>query len=403
MRKNAFFSRFHQFRFVPLFLKKKLYYEWSPTWHFKTTTLDFMSAWSCQVRVDIQFISWNASGYSQLHGLTGGNLLTFFLTYLLTFCLTFFLTYLLTLFLTFFLAYLLTYLLAFFLTYLLTFFLFISSNILSDILSDISSDIVSNILSGISPDILSGILTYLLTFCLTDLVTVFLTFLMTLFRTFFLVFFLTYLLNIFWHSVISSDTLSDVLSGISPDILSDILSDILFPDCLYWTTFMHEKIALRVSNFGRVAEPWAKMLWRNPCSFCKGFAFVFRSFCMFCMCVSFVFACFACVFLLWVHVLHVCCVCFACFCMCFFCFACFAFNLITIFQMGWDQHLEYKHMIQMLQTWNDISKSIVRYSYWQLRTVTNSYEKANSTYTQLLFAFCQTVFSLIFDCFCNCR
>ena len=70
-----------------------------------------MSAWSCQVRVDIQLISWNASGYSQLHRLTGGNLLTFFLTYLLTL----------------------------------------------DILSDIFSDIVSDILSDISCDILPHI------------------------------------------------------------------------------------------------------------------------------------------------------------------------------------------------------------------------------------------------------
>ena len=99
--------------------KKILYFEWSTPWHFKTATLVFMSAWSCQVRVDIQLISWNASGYSQLHGLTGGNLLTFFLTYLLTF----FLTYLVPLFLTLFLACLPTFCLAFFLTYLLTFFL----------------------------------------------------------------------------------------------------------------------------------------------------------------------------------------------------------------------------------------------------------------------------------------
>ena len=67
-----------------------------------------MSAWSGQVRVDIQLISWNVFCYSQLRRLTGSNLLTFFLTYLLTF----FLTYIL-----------LIYLLTFFLTYLLTFFL----------------------------------------------------------------------------------------------------------------------------------------------------------------------------------------------------------------------------------------------------------------------------------------
>ena len=76
--------------------------------------------------VDIQVISWNASGYSQLHRLTGGNLLTFFLTYLLAF----FLTFILTLFLTVFLPYLVTFclvlsdiLLTFFLAYLLSFFL----------------------------------------------------------------------------------------------------------------------------------------------------------------------------------------------------------------------------------------------------------------------------------------
>ena len=66
-----------------------------------------MSAWSGQVRVDIQLISWNVFCYSQLRRLTGSNLLTFFLTYLLTF----------------FLTNLLIYLLTFFLTYLLTFFL----------------------------------------------------------------------------------------------------------------------------------------------------------------------------------------------------------------------------------------------------------------------------------------
>ena len=106
-----------------------------------------MSAWSGQVRVDIQLISWNAFCYSQLRRLTGSNLLTFFLTYLLTFFLTYLLIYLLTFFLTylltFFLTYLpifflasfwhifwhsfwhifLTYLLTCFLTYLLTFFL----------------------------------------------------------------------------------------------------------------------------------------------------------------------------------------------------------------------------------------------------------------------------------------
>ena len=53
--------------------------------------------------LDIHFVSWNASGYPQLHRLTVGHLLTFFLAsllrcflaYLLAFCLPFFLTYLL--------------------------------------------------------------------------------------------------------------------------------------------------------------------------------------------------------------------------------------------------------------------------------------------------------------------
>ena len=103
--------------------KKILYFEWSPPWHFKTATLDLMSAWSCQVRVDIQLISWNASGYSQLHRLTGGNLLTFFLTYFLTFFLTYLLTFFLSFFLTFCLTPLLTLFMTFFLAYLLTFFL----------------------------------------------------------------------------------------------------------------------------------------------------------------------------------------------------------------------------------------------------------------------------------------
>ena len=78
-----------------------------------------MSAWSGQVRVNIQLISWNVFCYSQLRRLTGSNLLTFFLTYLLSF----FLTYLLIDLLTFFLTYLLTFFLTLFLTYLLTFFL----------------------------------------------------------------------------------------------------------------------------------------------------------------------------------------------------------------------------------------------------------------------------------------
>ena len=58
-------------------------------WAFVTMFLSWtMSAWSGQVRVDIQLISWNVFCYSQLRRLTGSNLLTFFLTYLLTFFLT---------------------------------------------------------------------------------------------------------------------------------------------------------------------------------------------------------------------------------------------------------------------------------------------------------------------------
>ena len=108
-----------------------------------------MSAWSGQVRVDIQLISWNAFCYSQLRRLTGSNLLTFFLTYLVTFFLLYLLTYLLAFFLTYLLTFFLTYLLQFFLTYVLTFFL-----------------------------------TYLLTFFLTYLLTCFLTYLLTFFLTY---------------------------------------------------------------------------------------------------------------------------------------------------------------------------------------------------------------------------
>ena len=108
-----------------------------------------MSAWSGQVRVDIQLISWNAFCYSQLRRLTGSNLLTFFLTYLVTFFLFYLLTYLLAFFLTYLLTFFLTYLLQFFLTYVLTFFL-----------------------------------AYLLTFFLTYLLTCFLTYLLTFFLTY---------------------------------------------------------------------------------------------------------------------------------------------------------------------------------------------------------------------------
>ena len=99
--------------------------------------------------IDIQLISWNVFCYSQLRRLTGSNLLTFFLTYLLTFFLTNLLIYLLTYLLTFFLTCFLTYLLTFFLTNLLTLFL-----------------------------------TYLLTFFLTYLSTCFLTYLLTFFLTY---------------------------------------------------------------------------------------------------------------------------------------------------------------------------------------------------------------------------
>ena len=95
-----------------------------------------MSAWSGQVRVDIQPISWNVFRYSQLRRLTGSNLLTFFLTYLLTFFWHIFWYILLTYLLTFFLTYLLT----FFLTSFWHIFWYILLTYLL-ILSDISSDI----------------------------------------------------------------------------------------------------------------------------------------------------------------------------------------------------------------------------------------------------------------------
>ena len=104
----------------------------------------YVSLISCQVGLlDIHLISWNASGYFQLHRLTVGHLLTLFLTilsdmfsdivsdissnilltYLLAFFLTFFVANLLTVFLTFLLGYLLAVFLTFFLASLLTFFL----------------------------------------------------------------------------------------------------------------------------------------------------------------------------------------------------------------------------------------------------------------------------------------
>ena len=164
-----------------------------------------MSAWSGQVRADIQLISWHAFCYSQLHRLTGSNLLTFFLTYLLT-C---FLTYLLTFFL--------TYLLTFFLTYLFEILFDISSDILSDISSDILSDISFDILSDISSGILSGISFEILSDISSD---------PTFFLTYLFTFFLTYLLKYLW--TLSPRISCDILSDISLNILSDISSDISF-------------------------------------------------------------------------------------------------------------------------------------------------------------------------------
>ena len=81
-------------------VRKKKYFTSSDP-HHDISKLDFMSAWSGQVKVDIQLISWNTFCYSQLRRLTGRNLLTFFLTYLLAFFLTYLLTYLRTFFLTY--------------------------------------------------------------------------------------------------------------------------------------------------------------------------------------------------------------------------------------------------------------------------------------------------------------
>ena len=68
--------------------QKLLYFEWSPPWHFKTATLDFMPASSGQVGA---LISWNAFCYSHLRRLTGSNLLTYLSTFFLTYLLTLFL------------------------------------------------------------------------------------------------------------------------------------------------------------------------------------------------------------------------------------------------------------------------------------------------------------------------
>ena len=107
-----------------------------------------MSAWSGQVRVDIQLISWNVFCYSPLRRLPGSNLLTFFLTYLLTFFLTYHFTFFLTYLLTFFLT-------SFWHIFWHSFWQIVwhsfwhifwqFSDISFDMLSDISSDILSDI------------------------------------------------------------------------------------------------------------------------------------------------------------------------------------------------------------------------------------------------------------------
>ena len=147
-------------------IQKLLYFKWSPPWHLKTATSDFMSATTRKHRSDIRSdisddirsdtstdirsdiftdilsdipsdISFGILSdilsdiFTDILSDILTYLLTFFLTYLLTFYLTFFLTHLLTFFLTscltylltFFLTYLLTFYLTFFLTHLLTFFL----------------------------------------------------------------------------------------------------------------------------------------------------------------------------------------------------------------------------------------------------------------------------------------
>ena len=106
-----------------------------------------------------------------------------------------------------------------------------------------------------------------------------------------------------------------------------------------------------------------------------------------CVCVSFVFACFACV-------LHLFCM----FWMCFFCVAFFCLQFDYYFSNGLRPALR-------IQTY-DTDASNLKWHFKidmqvQLLTVTNSYEK-QIQHTQLLFAFCQTVFPLIFDCFCSC-
>ena len=118
-------------------------------------SIGLMSAWSGQVRVDIQLISWNVFRYSQLRRLTGSNLLTFFLTYLLTF------DSLSDISSDIFFWYIFWH--SFWHIFWHSFWHLsdISSDILSDksfdTLSDISSDISFDMLSDISSDILSDI------------------------------------------------------------------------------------------------------------------------------------------------------------------------------------------------------------------------------------------------------
>ena len=102
------FSRFHQFRFVPLFLKKTLL-RVIPNMTFQNNHVGFYVSLivSGEGRLKcVRLLSTSRTDWGQSADILSD----------------------------------------------------ISSNILSDILSDISSDIVSDILSGISPDISSGIL-----------------------------------------------------------------------------------------------------------------------------------------------------------------------------------------------------------------------------------------------------
>ena len=218
--------------------KKILYFQWSPPWHFTTATLHYMSAWSGQVRVDIQLISWNAFCDSQLRRLTGSNLLTcfwhivwhsfwqifwhscwhifqhsfwhifwqsfwhiFWHIYWHSFWHIFWHSFW-HVFLTYRLTFFLTNLLTFFLTYLLKFFL-------TDLLASL----------------LTVFLTYLLTFFLTYLLAFFQIFWHIFWHSVWHIFWHSFW-HIFWHSFRSSDISSDILSDISSAILSDISFDI---------------------------------------------------------------------------------------------------------------------------------------------------------------------------------